>query len=104
MKYIEAEKLRAEINRLYNNEAEKDESILAADAYKNALDAVEKFLDSLHQEQPKTDLETFDNEVTKMWGRCAAHPYDTIACLHIDSFIEIARNFYELGLKARKEE
>ena len=52
MKYIDAEKLIAEIERLYYNESEKDESILAADAYKNALDAVEKVIDSLQQEQP----------------------------------------------------
>ena len=58
MKYIDAERLKAEIERLYYNEAEKDESILAADAYKNALDAVEKFIDSLQQEQPEVDYET----------------------------------------------
>ena len=52
MKYIDAEKLIAEIERLYYNESEKDESILAADAYKNALDAVEKVITSLQQEQP----------------------------------------------------
>lgn len=48
------DKIRAEIERLYYNEAEKDESILAADAYKNALDAVEKFLDTL-LEQPASE-------------------------------------------------
>lgn len=52
MKYIDADKLIAEIERLYYNESEKDESILAADAYKNALDAVEKVIASLQQEQP----------------------------------------------------
>ena len=50
------------------------------------------------------DLETFDMRVTEMWGRCAANPNDTIACLHIDSFIEIARHFFELGqLNERKD-
>ena len=53
MKLIDADKLIAEIERLYYNESEKDESILAADAYKNALDAVEKVIDSLQQEQPE---------------------------------------------------
>ena len=56
------------------------------------------------QEQPKVDLEEFDKEVTKIWGRCAAEPNDSIACLHIETFNEIARHFYELGLNARKEE
>lgn len=64
--------------------------------YKSIL----SFLDTL---EVKEDLETFDKRVTKMWGRCAANPDDTIACLHIDSFIEIARHFYELGLKAKGE-
>ena len=64
--------------------------------YKSIL----SFLDTL---EAKEDLETFDKRVTKMWGRCAANPDDTIACLHIDSFIEIARHFYELGLKAKGE-
>ena len=52
----------------------------------------------------EADLETFDMRVTEMWGRCAANPNDTIACLHIDSFIEIARHFFELGqLNERKD-
>lgn len=49
------------------------------------------------------DSETFDKRVTEMWGRCAANPNDTIACLHIDSFIEIARHFFELGLAQKGE-
>lgn len=61
------------------------------------------------QEQPevvleKFDLEKFDKEVTEFWGRCVAEPNDSSACLQIDSFIEIARHFYKLGLNARKEE
>lgn len=62
------------------------------------------FIDSLQQEQPDVDLEMFDKEVTKMWGRCVANPDDTIACLHIDSFIEVTRHFYKLGLNTKKEE
>ena len=54
------------------------------------------------QEQPKVDLEEFDKDVAKLWGRCAAEPNDSIACLHIETFSEVARHFYELGLKARK--
>lgn len=51
----------------------------------------------------EVDLKTFDMRVTEMWGRCAANPNDTIACLHIDSFIEIARHFFELGLAQKGE-
>ena len=68
------------------------------------VDLKKEFYDFLDTLEAKEDLETFDKEVTKMWGRCAANPNDTIACLHIDSFIEIARHFYELGLKAQKGE
>ena len=104
MKYIDAEKLKTEIERLYYNEAEKDESILAADAYKNALDAVEKFLDSLQQEQTEVDLE---KEIDSEWKKCL--PIDEgmgveVANIHIEAFDIIARYFYELGLNARKEE
>lgn len=57
------------------------------------------------QEQPEVDLEKFDKDVTKIWGRCAADPNDSIACLHIETFNEVARHFYRLGkLNARGEE
>lgn len=66
MKYIDANQIRAEIERLYYNEAQKDESILAADAYKNALDAVEKLLDTLpEQEHPIYEL----NQILLDWMR-----------------------------------
>lgn len=57
--------------------------------------------DFVEQEQPEVEL---DREITRIWGKCAAEPNDQIACLHIESFIELARHFYELGLNARKEE
>lgn len=53
------------------------------------------------QEQPEVNLEQFDKDVTKIWGRCAAEPNDSIACLHIETFNEVARHFYKLGLKAK---
>lgn len=56
---------------------------------------------SVMKDQPEVD---FDREITHIWGKCAAEPKDQIACLHIESFIEIARHFYELGLNASKEE
>ena len=39
----------------------------------------------------------FDSEITHIWGKCAAEPNDQIACLHIESFIEIARHFAQWG-------
>lgn len=72
--------------------------------YAGEISGLERLLSFIDTLEAKEDLETFDKRVTKMWGRCAANPNDTIACLHIDSFIEIARHFYELGLKAQKGE
>ena len=51
----------------------------------------------------KREQVDLDREITHIWRKCAAEPYDQIACLHIESFIEIARHFYELGLNARKK-
>lgn len=56
------------------------------------------------KEQPEADLEEFDKDVTKLWGRCAAEPNDSIACLHAETFSEIARHFWNKGYNARKEE
>ena len=50
-------------------------------------------------EKPSEGLEDwdFDREITLIWGKCAAEPNDQIACLHIESFIEIARHFAQWG-------
>ena len=58
----------------------------------------------LYEKQPKVDLEQFDKDVTEIWGRCAAEPNDSIACLHIETFIKVARHFWNKGYNARKEE
>ena len=97
-KYIDKSAIVAEIRRIKTHEfylhLKEDESA------HRALDMVLESLDTL---EAKEDLETFDKRVTEMWGRCAANPNDTIACLHIDSFIEIARHFFELGLAQKGE-
>lgn len=109
MKYINVNKLKAEIKKRLHCNSTCDECGDTAWDYDHGMVAAYNYvlsiIDSLQQEQPEVDLETFDKEVTKMWGRCAAEPNDTIACLHIDSFIEITRHFFELGrLNAGKEE
>ena len=100
MKYIDADKLKTEIERLYYNEAEKDESILAADAYKNALDAVEKFLDSLRQEQPEVDLE---KEIDANWQNwlSPSNQKEVEGVLPKTEFAMYARHFYELGKNSK---
>lgn len=55
------------------------------------------------QEEPEVDLEKFDKEVTKIWGKCAADPDDSLACFHIETFNEIARHFYGLRNRALEE-
>lgn len=112
-RYIDSEKLIAEIELLLKrNEPYCGNAV--ADGQRQALYHMKDFITSIQQEQdhfadaskmgPEVDLEKFDKDVTKIWGRCAAEPNDSIACLHIETFNEVARHFYELGLNARKEE
>ena len=111
-KYIDAEKLISEIKLRIESAAQKADISSSVDDVenekkyddeRNVLERVLELVISLQHEQPEVDLETFDKRVTKMWERCAAEPNDTIACLHIDSFIEIARHFFELGLTQKGE-
>ena len=94
-KYIDADKLIAEIERLrkehttggYYNEAAL------------VLNDLEDYADSLQQEQPEVDL---DKEIEE-WiikGR-EDFELDGWVAMGVDC---IARHFYELGLNARKEE
>lgn len=77
------------------------ETALAADQI-NWLKALpERFNLQPKNEQPEVDLEKFDKEVTKIWGRCAAEPNDSIACLHIETFNEVARHFAKWGAEHR---
>lgn len=107
MKYIDSEKLIAEIERLGDV---LNDPICQCDALgpdwvnggKRMLKEIRSSIECLQQEQPEVDLEkeiddVFDNieGVPRMW--------------HSDEQIEwardIARHFYELGrLNARKEE
>ena len=68
---------------------------IAKDAFKAGAEWMAR---QMKQEQPEADL---DREITHIWGKCAAEPKDQIACLHIESFIEIARHFYELGKNSK---
>ena len=57
----------------------------------NIKPTVQEFL---YGNQPEMDL---DKEITHIWGKCVTEPKDQIACLHIESFIEIARHFAGWG-------
>ena len=52
-KYIDADKLKAEIERLYDGEAPKhDQQCDFDDGYFTGIGAISRFIDSLQQEQP----------------------------------------------------
>ena len=101
--YINAEKLKAEIERRWKYDqgfATEEET----KAYQSCCEDIFSYIDSLQQEQLEVDL---DKEIKKIWDKCI--PEDEgmgveIANIHIESFDIIARHFYELGLKAGKEE
>ena len=108
--YINAEKLKAKINEVRQDwlgdstGLEVAEEGAALGAAESILDSIDDIIDSLQQEQPEVDL---DKEIKKIWDKCI--PEDEgmgveIANIHIESFDIIARHFYELGLKAGKEE
>ena len=100
MKYIDAEKLISEIERLnslvpYENGDRHGEGL--HDAYK----AVKKVIYSLQQEQPEMDLEKEFNNfldniegVPRMW-----HSDEQIVWAK-----SIAKHFFEFGIRTRKEE
>lgn len=111
MKYIDAEKLIAEIERLnslvsYENKDRHDEGL--HDAYK----AVKNVITSLQQEQSEVDLE---KEMDKFYGMYRDENGLTYDCEtnrrcpdwkddeDEDQKLPLARHFYELGLANVKE-
>ena len=97
-KYIDADRLRAEIIRLRKDKPFHNDSSFFA--YLHGLSRIEDFIDSLQQEPQEVDLE---KEIEKYY-------YDNFAFIssaHIptkDIVSDIATHFYELGLNTRKEE
>lgn len=107
-KYIDAEKLKAEIDKRYAEYLAKmkNDNFTYYEGMADALDLFEQFIDSLQQEQPEVDLEKEINIEISKWAcyeeigfgaRYDAKPFDG------RDIEKIARHFYELGLNARKE-
>lgn len=107
MKYIPAEKLIAEIERL-KERAEHYEEISLTDGERSywsgesgVLELLTPFITSLQQEQPEVDLkEEFHRWLSKEkeeWG-------GEIPSYGEYGLFGIARHFYELGQNARKED
>lgn len=103
-KYINAEKLIAEIERFnsivpYENNDRHDEGL--HDAYK----AVKNIIDSLQQKQPEVDVDLEKEIETWIPKHVRSGAGEWKECR--DAVIEcggiVARHFYDLGLNARKE-
>lgn len=92
MKYIDADKLKATLER--------------QNVDKKIIQPLIRIITSLQQEQPEVDL---DEEMLDYINKHYHIRYDETLEVGNDplttyDFEEIARYFYELGLKARKEE
>lgn len=109
MKYIDAEKLIAEIKR-YKNKADERLKIKGRTLGEEQKDLALQslcgnllhFITSLQQEPPEVDLE---KEIENEWRKC--HPTDEgmgleSANIVNEQFDTIAKYFYELGRNARK--
>ena len=110
MKYIDAEKLIAEIKRRSACEGKQIEDNIkqgfniepcheyALSVYQGLLD----FLDTIEAEQPEVDLEKGIEEYFNGWTETD----EGIAChyqyVDLNTCRGIARHFYELGLKSKK--
>ena len=102
MRYIDSEKLIAEIERL-KKRAEHYEEISLTDGERSywsgesgVLELLTPFISSLQQEQPEVDLKNEYNEYVDT---------DPVLSKLVNHYagMSIARHFYELGLNARKE-
>ena len=95
MKYIDAEKLIIKIKELNLVTKTYDEQV----AFNNALAMVVEIITSLQQEQPEVvDLETEYKSYMQSKKDDLSGKAITI------NIKDLARHFYELGLKARNED
>ena len=102
-KYIDAELLLKEVeSRIRDCDAnsKNPNQLLWAE-----LSALIPFIDSLKQEQPSEDLEA---EIEMQWDSFNKHlaEYDgeseDVVWLNWNSFVDVARQFYELGKQSKK--
>lgn len=98
-KYIDSEKLKAEIERLHKAHSGK----YGCDEVGLNLEYLEDFIDSLQQEQPKVDLEKEIEEHVKGMPM-SEFTHESEVGDHWDWAREEFRHFFELGLNARKKE
>lgn len=112
-KYIDAEKLIAEIDRLGDvlNDPICQRDALGPDwvnGGKKMLKEIRSYIESLQQEQPEVDLKKeMDSYFNEHFSPCVDGTLISERTgMEIDGndYDDIARHFYELGLNARKEE
>lgn len=97
MKYIDAERLKVEIERF--SATEYGDNTFGDDIANGALDYVlEEIIPSIQQEQQEVDLEKELVSICKTYG-ITEHLDAELGPLDIRN---IAHHFYELGLNARK--
>jgi hypothetical protein len=101
MKYIDADKLIAEIVRMrkINRKAFEAEHI-ESDIFHGRTQAINhlfEFITSLQQEQSEVDLES---EMDKYFKTMEVLEHENI---FEDTFQRIAKHFFELGLKAKQK-
>lgn len=98
-KYIDAEKLKVLLSDLKENHKYYNGDF--HDGVVFAVDETEELIDSFQQEQPEMDLEKEIQEYIQKLGFGYGGWVDGLSD---EDLKHIARHFYELGLKARKEE
>jgi len=95
MKYIDAEKLKTEIER-----RRLSNRYIDTEGYENELLEI---INSLQQEQPGVDLEE-DITPSLVENMLCEFGVQSIDDMDSKNLAEFARHFYELGFNARKEE
>ena len=102
MKYIDAEKLIAEIRKL------RSESCISEsdDYYEYAKCDIIDIIDSLRQEQQEQPEVDIEKEAKECWDYIFPMGWDKNSRMVIiyEEFIAFARHFCNLGLNARKED
>ena len=107
-KYIDAEKLKAEIERLKTIQLKRiqEGDLVDAEPYdkSEAYNELLSFIDSLQQEHSDVDL---DAEIEMQWDSFNKHivyyndESEDEVWLNLNSFIDVARYFYELGKNSK---
>lgn len=114
MKYIDAEKLKAEIERqmkfydekemkAWDDSEQGDEDALWYQGHRKMCAKLLTFLDTLEEQPVGEELE---KEIEKTWLEYEYYneDYDKVAEMRWNEFENVARHFYEFGKQAMKQQ